>query len=119
MCAAAASHTAWVNNLPPEALEAAIARHEQNGESMETIEDFGLAQADAAQRAMRQAMQLCQFGPGQGLVEILQATVGHHYDKSGVGLIRLDYSIRSVLCQRSSTPSLDDLWPARSVDQTP
>ncbi|ORY29350.1 hypothetical protein BCR39DRAFT_532444 [Naematelia encephala] len=75
ICAAASTHTAWVNNLPPEVLENTILRHKQMNVDMENIEDFALAQAASAQRSIRTAIAVCLFGPGRMIFEILQATV--------------------------------------------
>ena len=75
ICAVASSHTAWVNTLPPEQLAAAVERQRASGLDMENLEDFGLAQAESAQRAMRYADQSCFFGQGQGMLEMTQAAV--------------------------------------------
>lgn len=75
ICAYASTFTAWVNNLPPEQLEAAVERHKAMYNSLDGIEDFGLAQAEAAQRAIRFSTQACQMGDGNQLMEIVQANV--------------------------------------------
>jgi hypothetical protein len=75
ICAYAATYTAWVTSLPPEVLEAAIEREKIHNYSLEGIEDFGLAQAEAAQRSMRLTTQCCAMGPGGVMLEMAQASV--------------------------------------------
>jgi len=79
ICAAASSYTAWVNSLAPELLEAAMERQKASELDMENLEDFGVAQAEAGQRALRQSTQSCLFGPGNVMFEITQATVSLSY----------------------------------------
>jgi hypothetical protein len=71
----ASSYTAWVNNLPPEGLEDAVEQHKQLYGSLDGIEDFGLAQAEAAQRAIAMTTQKCMMQDGSVMVEICQANV--------------------------------------------
>jgi len=83
ICACASTFTAWVNTLPPEALEEAIERHKEMYGSLEGIEDFGLAQAEAAQRAISVSTQSCLVQSGNVMVEICQANVGFRHCSSG------------------------------------
>lgn len=76
ICAYAAPYTAWVNSLPPESLEASVEAHKKMYNSMETVEDFGLSQAELAQKSIRLSTQICMSGPGQMVVEVCQASVG-------------------------------------------
>ena len=75
ICATASQHTAWVNSLPPEALEAAVVRNHLLGIDFENLEDFGLAQAESSGRSMRHALMTCSMGPGSMLFEMIQAEV--------------------------------------------
>jgi hypothetical protein len=76
ICALAASHTAWVNSIPPEKIEEAATRAIASGQNMEDIEDFGLAQAFAARRAMDQSATCCAMGSGHLMFGLVQAAVG-------------------------------------------
>lgn len=75
ICAVAASHTAWVNSVPPESIEETANRAISTGKNMEDIEDFGLAQAFASRRAMDQSATCCAMGSGQLMFELVQAAV--------------------------------------------
>lgn len=83
ICAAAATYTACVNSLPPEALDESVDRHKAMYGTIEGVEDFGLAQAEAGQKSIRMSTQTCMMGPGNMVVEITQASVGflHPMDK--------------------------------------
>lgn len=75
ICAIAASHTAWVNSVRPELMEETATRAIATGKNMEDIEDFGLAQAFAARRAMDQSATCCAMGSGQLMFELVQTAV--------------------------------------------
>ncbi|GFZ45511.1 hypothetical protein JCM24511_03237 [Saitozyma sp. JCM 24511] len=75
ICAVASTHTAWVNSLPPEALEDAIKRQILIGNTLESIEDFGLSQLEAARRSIHESTNICAMGPGRMMFEVLQANV--------------------------------------------
>jgi hypothetical protein len=75
ICAVASTHTAWVNSLPPEALEDAIKRQILIGNTLENIEDFGLSQLEAARRSIHESTNICAMGPGRMMFEVLQANV--------------------------------------------
>ena len=79
ICAAAAIHTAWVNSLPPEALEDHLSRTIADGGSLESLDDFGLAQAESARRAMHMSTSICGMGSGQLMFELCQTSVGHDF----------------------------------------
>ena len=75
ICAIAANHTAWVNSVPPDLMEETATRAISTGKNMEEIEDFGLAQAFAARRAMDQSATCCAMGSGQLMFELVQSAV--------------------------------------------
>jgi hypothetical protein len=75
ICAIAATHTAWVNSIPPEKVEETTTRAISCGQNLEEIEDFGLAQAFAARRAMDQSATCCAMGSGQTMFGLVQAAV--------------------------------------------
>ena len=75
ICAIAATHTAWVNSIPPEKVEETTKRAISCGQNLEEIEDFGLAQAFAARRAMDQSATCCAMGSGQTMFGLVQAAV--------------------------------------------
>jgi len=75
ICASASSHTGWVNNVAPDLLEDTVERQKSLGLDMENLEDFGLAQAESAQRTIRHASQTCLFAPGKSIFEVAQAAV--------------------------------------------
>ena len=78
ICAIAANHTAWVNSVPPDMMEETATRAISMGKNMEEIEDFGLAQAFAARRAMDQSATCCAMGSGQLMFELVQTAVSSH-----------------------------------------
>ncbi|KAK4686690.1 hypothetical protein P7C73_g3436, partial [Tremellales sp. Uapishka_1] len=75
VCAAAAPYTAWVTRMSPEQLEEARQRYVKLGMDLETLDDFGAAQAESAIRAAHQSLMNCAMGPGQMLLEIAQAKI--------------------------------------------
>lgn len=75
ICAIAATHTAWVNSIPPEKVEETTTRAIACGQNLEEIEDFGLAQAFAARRAMDQSATCCAMGSGSLMFGLVQAAV--------------------------------------------
>lgn len=75
ICALASMHTAWVYSLPPEALEDSMQRALILGDNLEAFDDFGLAQAESATRAIRRSIMICNMGPGRMIYEVLQAEV--------------------------------------------
>jgi hypothetical protein len=75
ICAIAAPHTAWVNSIPPEKIEETATRAISLGQNLEDIEDFGLAQAFAARRAMDQSATCCAMGSGHTMFQLVQAAV--------------------------------------------
>lgn len=75
ICATASLHTAWVTSVPPHLLEETIEAHSASGASLESIPDFGLAQAEASRRTIHSTTTMCAIGPGRYLFEMLQAHV--------------------------------------------
>ncbi|ORX37390.1 hypothetical protein BD324DRAFT_446614 [Kockovaella imperatae] len=74
ICATAATHTAWVNNVPAEAMEEMLLKNQFLKTSLEISEDFALMQGDLAEKSMKQAASLCMMGPGNTMLEIAQAS---------------------------------------------
>jgi hypothetical protein len=58
-------------------MERPSALHKQSamGSEGECVADFGLAQAEASQRAIRISDQTCLFAPSEAMFEVLQASV--------------------------------------------
>ena len=115
ICAQASSYTAWVNNVPPEMLEEVVARHRTMNLSLETIEDFALAQGEIAQRCIRNASSVCMMGPGTVMMEIGQACVrpllafsNHHADRY---VLFPDHPLRGVLQQGHAIARLAERLP--------
>lgn len=75
ICAYAAPYTAWVNSLAPDALETSVEQHKKLFGNMESIEDFGLSQAELSQKSIRLSTQACIAGPGPMILEICQASI--------------------------------------------
>ena len=75
ICALAAAHTAWVNNVAPEAIEETLERQKALNISFENSEDFALAQGELAQKSIKNATAICMMGPGTTMLEIAQASV--------------------------------------------
>ncbi|WVQ97615.1 hypothetical protein IAU59_004729 [Kwoniella sp. CBS 9459] len=75
ICAAASNYTAWVNNLAPHLLEEAVQRHLNMGIDLVHIEDFGLAQAQAAHQTVDVFTSMCIMGGGQHLVQVAQTCI--------------------------------------------
>ncbi|WVQ82738.1 hypothetical protein IAT38_004870 [Cryptococcus sp. DSM 104549] len=72
VCAAAAPYTAWVHNIPPGSVEDAVQRHLAEGNDPTTIEDFGLAQAEAGMRAVDAVTSSFAMGRGGYVLHITQ-----------------------------------------------
>ncbi|OCF37649.1 hypothetical protein I316_00776 [Kwoniella heveanensis BCC8398] len=85
ICASAANYTAWVNNLAPHLLEEAVQRHLNMGVDLVHIEDFGLAQAQAAHQAIDVFTSACIMGGGHHMLQVAQACllVGDVYFAKG------------------------------------
>jgi hypothetical protein len=64
-----------VTSLPVEAIEAAVKDRHAKGETLESFEDFALAQAESAHRAIHETHQVCKVGSPDSLFEILQAEI--------------------------------------------
>lgn len=75
ICATASSHTAWVNNLSPHQIEAAVQRHVITGMDLTSIEDFGLAQAEMANRSVDLVASACVMGGGDLIFQVTQTCV--------------------------------------------
>lgn len=75
ICACASAFTGVVDTLPPMALPSLLHEQWMTGSEGENVPDFGLAQAEASQRAIRTADQTCIFAPSEAMFEILQASV--------------------------------------------
>lgn len=75
VCAAAAPFTAWVNSLPPYAIEPAVRKQMADVGHLENIEDFALSQAEFSLKAVKQTMTGVIMGPGREMFEMCQATV--------------------------------------------
>lgn len=75
ICAVGALYTAWVPSVAPHMLEETIENHNASGAPLESIADFSLAQAEASRRTINTAANVCGFGPGRALFDILQAHV--------------------------------------------
>lgn len=75
ICAIASNYTAWVDSLPPDRVEAAMSRAIAQGVDLETMEDFGSAQAECANRSIHHSAASCIMGPGVAILEITQAAV--------------------------------------------
>ncbi|WVF70289.1 hypothetical protein IAT40_005078 [Kwoniella sp. CBS 6097] len=75
ICASAANYTAWVNNLAPHLLEEAVQRHLNMGIDLVHIEDFGLAQAEAAHQAVDVFTSICIMGGGHQMMQLAQACI--------------------------------------------
>jgi hypothetical protein len=75
ICATAAQYTAMVNNLPAHAITEAVQEKHNRGESLESIQDFSISQAESAHRTIHQTHQLCTFGSPAHIFEIFQAEV--------------------------------------------
>ncbi|KAE8542809.1 hypothetical protein D1P53_000872 [Cryptococcus gattii VGV] len=75
ICAAASSHTAWVNNLSPHQIDAAVQRHIIAGMDLTGIEDFGLAQAEMANRSVDLVASACVMGGGDLIFQVTQTCI--------------------------------------------
>ncbi|AFR98322.1 hypothetical protein C343_06299 [Cryptococcus neoformans C23] len=75
ICATASSHTAWVNNLSPHQIEAAVQKHVITGMDLTSIEDFGLAQAEMANRSVDLVASACVMGGGDLIFQVTQTCV--------------------------------------------
>ncbi|WVQ82757.1 hypothetical protein IAT38_004889 [Cryptococcus sp. DSM 104549] len=75
ICAAAAPHTAWVNNLSPHQVEAAVQHHMSAGLDLTSIEDFGLAQAELANRTVDLVTSACVMGGGELIFQVAQTCI--------------------------------------------
>jgi hypothetical protein len=112
ICASASAYTGWVNSLPPLTLPHALHQQSRAGLEGENVSDFGLAQAEASQRAVRTADQTCLFAPSEATFEVLQASVSTSRF-SGM-LITVDSS-RLLLHQwfcLAEPCSVSDSWPS-------
>ncbi|WWC99861.1 hypothetical protein V866_006770 [Kwoniella sp. B9012] len=75
ICASAATYTAWVNNLAPHLLEEAVQRHLALGLDLETIDDFGLAQAHLGSKAVDITTSVCIMGSGALIFQLTQTCI--------------------------------------------
>lgn len=75
ICAVGAQYTAWVPAIAPHLLEETIENHNATGAPLESIADFSLAQAEASRRCIGTSVNVCGFGPGRALFDVLQAHV--------------------------------------------
>ncbi|WVN89104.1 uncharacterized protein L203_104320 [Cryptococcus depauperatus CBS 7841] len=75
ICAAASSHTAWVNNLSPDQIESAVQRHVAAGLDLSTIADFGLSQAEMANRTIDFMLSTCMMGNGDLIIQVTQTCI--------------------------------------------
>jgi hypothetical protein len=73
ICATAASHTAWVNSLPIDAVYPAIDRTLNSGKNLEDVEDFALAQVEACRRAIHDGDHHIWLQQGDWAQQIMQA----------------------------------------------
>lgn len=94
--ASAASYTAWVHALPPEQLEARVQEMLHTGTDLESIPDFALAQAEGARRAIHQSSNVCYWGAGRRLMDVLQAQVLMSEVYSQKGFTMLAWTLASV-----------------------
>jgi hypothetical protein len=108
ICGIAASHTAWVNSIPPEKVEETTTRAIAAGHNLEEIEDFGLAQAFAARRAMDQSATVCAMGSGATMFGLVQAAVcvPHFHSIRTRLTCPIDHIGRSVLPEGNAAPRL-------------
>lgn len=81
ICAAAATHTTCVASLHPEALERMLMRVNAKGMPLELFDDFGLAQAYAAKRAIDTLAAHCTVGNARSIFQITQASVSFRITK--------------------------------------
>ncbi|WWC66231.1 uncharacterized protein I206_100132 [Kwoniella pini CBS 10737] len=75
ICASASGYTAWVNNLAPHLLEEAVQRHLALGLDLTTIDDFGLAQAHLAAKAVELTASICIMGSGPLIFQLVQSCI--------------------------------------------
>ncbi|WVW82507.1 hypothetical protein I302_104518 [Kwoniella bestiolae CBS 10118] len=75
ICASAATYTAWVNNLAPHLLEESVQRHLALGFDLDTIEDFGLAQAHLGSKAVDLTTSICIMGSGPLIFQLAQTCI--------------------------------------------
>ena len=75
ICASASAFTGMVDSMAPMELPFALHRQTTSGYDLGSIADFGLAQAESSQTAIRTADQTCLFAPSEATFEVLQASV--------------------------------------------
>ena len=97
ICAYGSMYTAWVTSLKPEALEAAVESHIMLNGSLDAIDDFGLAQGEAAQKAILFTSHTCMMGPGTMWIEICQANVSDTEDLTPTRVRILNYLFQIIL----------------------
>jgi hypothetical protein len=119
ICAYAAAYTAWVTTLPYDKLEAAVIKQLQTDSSLEGIEDFGLAQAEASARCVRSSTQACHFENEGYLLEMIQASVSASYrtQASKSLIVMIDYRRRRVLPKRFTVNRLVACWIRTPLNQ--
>ena len=96
ICASAAAYTAWVHALPPEQLESKVQEMLHSGTDLETIGDFALAQAEGARRAIHQSSNVCYWGAGRRLMDVLQAQVLMSEVYSQKGFTMLAWTLAAI-----------------------
>lgn len=100
-------------------MDAAVSRQKAMGVDLETIEDFGIAQAEAGDRAIRESAQSNIFGPGQTLFDITQATVCPIFRQRRSPLMpRIDHPCRSLLYEGYAVTSLFDVGTFFPLDES-
>ncbi|TYJ52723.1 hypothetical protein B9479_006657 [Cryptococcus floricola] len=75
ICAAASVHTAWVNNLAPHQVEPAVQRIMNLDQDLTKIEDFGVAQAERANRCIDMVASACAMGGGELMFQLTQTCI--------------------------------------------